>query len=141
MNAEAILAAVATSGAAIAVDGENIRITSSELVPAPLMDAIRRHKPELLALLRQCPPEGSDQEGAALIAARVAAAQALWGAYAKAEEPAVARCWRAWLAANERYCSWSAGMADRALARTWDRRAAEALRRAEGEAKHQGLRS
>ena len=52
MSATEALKAAHAAGIHIEIDGENLSLEASAKPPPALVDALRRHKPEIIALLR-----------------------------------------------------------------------------------------
>jgi len=56
MTAAEILSGLLAAGVAVRVDGDNLLCRPRAAVPAPLLDEVVRHKPEIIALIREAPP-------------------------------------------------------------------------------------
>jgi hypothetical protein len=54
-NASTILADLTAAGLALRAEGERLIVTPGHRITRPVRDLIRRHKPELLALVRDTP--------------------------------------------------------------------------------------
>ena len=54
---EAVLAEIRSRGAIAYRRGDTIRLRPASILPAELVEAVRRHKPELLRLVPERPPE------------------------------------------------------------------------------------
>jgi hypothetical protein len=119
MSAAAVLRAARAAGVELAIDGNDLLLDAATMPPASVVDALRRHKAEVVAMLRPGRDGWSAEDWQAFFEERVAITEFDGGlSRTEAEAQALACCIVEWLNRNPTpsatgRCAWCGQAASR----------------------------
>jgi len=101
MSVAAALKAARAAGVELALDGDDLALKAASAPPAPVLDALSRHKAEIMALLRPAEDGWSAEDWQVFFEERAGIVQLDGGLpRAESEAQAFARCLVEWLNRN-----------------------------------------